>query len=101
MAEEIDHENSNYLHELMQQVAQQTGKLTNIRHIGWMVAADLTLDMPRAGYKVFQQAVKLGALLRPLGNTIYWLPPMNIDRNTLDQLAEITTKGVKYSVDDS
>jgi len=29
----------------------------------------------RLGYAVYQEAIKLGVFLRPLGNTIYWLPP--------------------------
>lgn len=83
------------LQQLMQEVAIKTGKLTNVRAIGMMAAADLTTTKPRAGYKVFQTAVKLGAYLRPLENTIYWLPPLNIKQQTLVKLRDITIAAIK------
>jgi adenosylmethionine---8-amino-7-oxononanoate aminotransferase len=87
------------LYQLMKEVAKQTGRITNVRGIGGMVAADLITDEPqqpktRLGYKVFQEAVKLGAFLRPLGNTIYWLPPLNSDDEVLQQLQKITTQAI-------
>jgi adenosylmethionine-8-amino-7-oxononanoate aminotransferase len=85
------------LKQLMDEVATHTQRLQNIRHIGMVVAADLIVDdgnNQRLGYHVFQEAVKLGAYLRPLGNTIYWLPPLNIDKPTLHRLAEITATAI-------
>jgi adenosylmethionine-8-amino-7-oxononanoate aminotransferase len=46
------------------------------------------------GYKVYQEAVKLGALLRPLGNTLYWVPPLNISAEVLYKLKEITQEAI-------
>jgi len=84
------------LMEHMRAVAEQTGKLKNLRGIGAMVAADLIVDpsFKRAGYAVYQEAVARGALLRPLGNTIYWLPPLTIDRKTLSELKDITQEAI-------
>ena len=79
-------------------VKQKTGALHNLRGIGAFVAADLLEDTPRLGYKVFQEAVKRGALLRPLGNTLYWLPPLTISEETLNQLSNITTTSLKASL---
>lgn len=76
-------------------VAKNTGKLTNIRSYGAMVAGDLITDQPRAGYAVYQEAVKRGALLRPLGNTIYWLLPLNTESSTIHELAEITQMAIE------
>jgi len=80
----------------MQEVAVTTKKLQNVRGIGAMVAADLICDDPsrRVGFEVYQKAVELGALLRPLGNTIYWLPPLNMKRSTLEQLKQITIEAI-------
>ncbi len=80
----------------MQAIADHTGLLSNIRGIGAMVAADLVgNNLPaRFGYQVFQEAVKLGALLRPLGNTLYWLPPLNISAETLSELKKITLQAI-------
>ena len=62
------------------------------------VAADLLIDKnsknKRIGFEIFKQTIQLGALLRPLGNTIYWLPPVNIEEHTLQELSQIT----EYSI---
>lgn len=77
-------------------IAQSTGQLTHIRSLGAVVAADLISDdnSRRLGYEVYQQAVKLGALLRPLGNTIYWFPPLNMHDDTLQELTTITEQAI-------
>lgn len=89
---------SGQLMSAMQAVAEETGKLTNIRSLGWMVAADIKCTAEQAkqrlGYQVFQRAVELGALLRPLGNTLYWLPPLNLTDDELTQLQAITTHAI-------
>jgi adenosylmethionine-8-amino-7-oxononanoate aminotransferase len=84
-----------HLQGMMQQVATETGALTNVRGIGGIVAADLLADKPRLGYQIFQEAVKQGALLRPLGNTVYWFPPLNISIETLENLRDITIKAIR------
>ena len=77
-------------------IAATTGKLRHIRSIGAMVAGDLE-DQPskRVGYELRQEALKRGALLRPIGNTLYWLPPLNMTASTLEQLSEITLKSIE------
>lgn len=77
-------------------IAKSTGVLNNCRGIGAIVAADLSPNKkhPRLGYAVYQKAVALGALLRPIGNTLYWLPPLNITTDTLDELMLITEKAI-------
>lgn len=87
------------LKKLMLEVSDKTERLTNIRGIGAIIAADLKLTEKeknqRIGYQIFQQALKLGAWLRPLGNTIYWLPPLNISLSTLEDLCNITKISIK------
>lgn len=93
-------DNEIYLQQLMTKTAENTSKLKNIRGIGAMVAADLIVNdsQQRAGFAVYQKAVELGVLLRPLGNTIYWLPPLNTDRNTLQELQNITQKAIQLTL---
>ena len=43
----------------------------------------------RRGYQVYQTALQHGALLRPLGNVIYFMPPLTIKAEELDLLLEI------------
>jgi len=82
---------------LMREVAAETKLLTNVRAIGMIAAADIKpefIKASRAGYRVYRHAVELGALLRPLGNTIYWLPPLNTSLETLSELKDITKRAL-------
>lgn len=84
-----------YMLHCMREVAQLSGKLTNVRGVGALVAADLdNTEQPRIGNKVYQHALNNGALIRPIGNTLYWLPPLNTDRETIGKLAEITLNSI-------
>ena len=62
-----------------------------------MIAA---LDLNRAGYhdtagwRVYREALRLGAYLRPLGSTVYVAPPLNIPDPDLDQLLDIVEASV-------
>lgn len=81
--------------EAFYEIAEATKKLKNIRAISGVVAADLICpDNQRIGYEVYKTAIKKGALLRPLGNTIYWLPPLNITTKTLKNLTRITQESI-------
>ncbi len=85
-----------FLLEKMQEIALLTGKLTQVRALGAMVAAELyDINFQRCDYRFYQAALKRGALLRPLAKTIYWLPPLNIDKQTIENLAEITLQSIK------
>lgn len=86
----------NHMREAMTDIANTTQRLHNIRHIGALVAADIINPegIPRLGYQVYQEAVKLGALLRPLGNTIYWCPPITMTAKELGALQGITHQAI-------
>ncbi len=93
-------EQAQKLGELMQlhfnKIMRETGKLTRIRSIGAVIAADLVgPKQAPIGYHLAQQAQKRGALLRPLGNTLYWLPPLTTDEQTIQALAEITFDAIE------
>lgn len=80
------------MRENMQAIANDTKKIHSLRSIGAIVAADLSNpnNIPRLGYQLYQKAIKQGVLLRPLGNTIYWLPPLNTAEMVLTELKSIT-----------
>jgi adenosylmethionine---8-amino-7-oxononanoate aminotransferase len=81
------------------QVVTATGALEKVRAVGGMVSADLRLPEPlrgsRVGFRIFREAVARGALLRPLGNTLYWLPPLNTPAADIDRLAEVTAASIQ------
>lgn len=81
---------------MFQEIAANTGLLKNVRGIGAIAAADLICTSDRRmGFEVYQKAIARGAFLRPLGNTLYWLPPLNIDMKTLSSLKMITEKAIE------
>ena len=47
----------------------------------------------RRGLKVYQHALERGALLRPLGSVVYFLPPYCITEEQIDFLAAVASEG--------
>ncbi len=90
----------------MEWVASETGALKNVRGIGFIAAADIInpgtgKSFPaerRTGFSFYRNAVELGALLRPLGDTAYFFPPLNTSDKVLDDLAEIAVKALKKTI---
>ncbi|HLP41120.1 MAG TPA: aminotransferase class III-fold pyridoxal phosphate-dependent enzyme, partial [Fibrobacteria bacterium] len=93
---------SQALRERLSAVKARTGRLTGLRSLGAMAAADLTGPGVgpglRAGYRVYREAVSRGALLRTLGDTVYWLPPLNTDAGTVEELADITARAIEAAL---
>lgn len=84
------------MHANFAELAATTGKLMNVRSVGAIVAADLVpINKPRLGFKLAQEALARGALLRPIGNTLYWLPPLNISHDVIAKLAKITLNAIE------
>lgn len=67
-------------------------QVKEVRHIGMIGAIDLEDNLSK---KVCQKALSLGALLRPLGNTIYFLPPYAITQQEIEDLTEITLHAIQ------
>lgn len=92
-------EGAAFLRSLMEDVETATKKIKNIRSIGAVVATDLVLSeeqsKQRMGWAIYKEAVKQGALLRPLGNCLYFAPPFNTPKRTLIKLRDITITSIK------
>jgi adenosylmethionine-8-amino-7-oxononanoate aminotransferase len=72
--------------------------VSSTRSLGMVGALDLGGDqgyLARAGWHVYEEALRRGAYLRPLGNTVYVTPPLNIDPATLEELLGILEESVK------
>lgn len=83
----------------MEDIKNQTGLIHNVRVIGAVVAADFVnpKQVPRIGFEFYKQALKKRALLRPIGNSLYWLLPLNVEGEVIQALREITSSTLIYS----
>ncbi|EPC9518862.1 adenosylmethionine--8-amino-7-oxononanoate transaminase [Campylobacter upsaliensis] len=67
--------------------------LSNFRQCGMIYAFDIKSQISRAGLLVYEKALQKKLLLRPLGNTIYFMPPYIITKDEIsyvvDSLIEI------------
>jgi adenosylmethionine-8-amino-7-oxononanoate aminotransferase len=80
----------------LESVAASRPGLANLRACGMVAAVDLVaadgsaLDpRRRTGYRVYREAVRRGALLRPLGDTMYLFPPLTVTEAEIDELGAI------------
>jgi adenosylmethionine-8-amino-7-oxononanoate aminotransferase len=67
------------------------------RALGMIGALDLAGDggyLARAGWRVYEEARRRGAYLRPLGNVVYVTPPLVISDADLDELLGIVAESV-------
>ena len=77
-------------------IAQIPG-VARVRTLGMIGAADLGGDgyLGGLGWKVYEEAKKRGAYLRPLGDTVYVAPPLTIDDADLILLLQILEDSVR------
>ena len=75
-----------------------------IRNIGLINAMELTPDRTakaeypaewRVGYQVYKRALGKGLMLRPLGNVLYFNPPLIIDEATIDKAVDICAESIE------
>lgn len=83
-----------HLHDKLQETLSEHQNVGEIRHIGLINAIELVKDKnsktpfdskKRLGYQIYKKALTKGLLLRPLGDVLYFNPPLNIDKKTLDK----------------
>lgn len=93
------HNHTEYMLDCLKEVARKSQRLQNVRGLGFVVAADLILDktemQKRMGFQFYQEACRLGAMLRPLGNTVYWMPPLIAGKKVMHELRDITLQALK------
>lgn len=84
--------------------AERFSSLENVgqvRNIGLINVMEIVKDKAtkerfpsslRLGYRIYQDALKEGLLLRPIGDTLYFNPPLNISKEDLSKAIDITYK---------
>jgi adenosylmethionine-8-amino-7-oxononanoate aminotransferase len=72
--------------------------VTTTRSLGMIGAAELAGGrgyLDRAGWRVFGEALRRGAFLRPLGNVVYVTPALNIADDELEELLAIVFDSIR------
>ena len=84
--------------------------VAEVRQTGMVLAIEMVQDkasrtpypwQERRGLKVFQHGLERGALLRPLGSVVYFLPPYVITPEQIDFLAEVASEGIDIATRDA
>lgn len=84
---------------------EQHKNIGEMRQCGMIAALELVQDksdktpypwQQRRGFEVYKKALSLGALLRPLGNVVYFMPPLTIESDELEQLLDIALQSINH-----
>jgi adenosylmethionine-8-amino-7-oxononanoate aminotransferase len=80
--------------------------VAEIRQRGMILAIELVQDrgsrspfpwQERRGLRIYRHALERGALIRPLGTTIYFMPPYVIEPDEIELLARVATEGIELA----
>ncbi|OPA70622.1 adenosylmethionine--8-amino-7-oxononanoate transaminase [Campylobacter pinnipediorum subsp. caledonicus] len=100
--------NAKYLNENINLALKNHKNVGEIRNIGLINAIELVLDKDkkidfnpkdRVGYQIYKKALKNGLLLRPLGNVLYFNPPLNIKKDEIDKAISLCLKSMEEILD--
>ena len=96
-------EKAQYFHNELLETFGKHKNIGEIRHINLINAMELVTDKEkklgfdgnlRIGYEIYKKALTHGLLLRPLGNVIYFNPPLNIDKADLDKAVTLAKQSI-------
>ena len=91
-------ENSIYFNELINKTLKYNTHVGDIRSIGLINAIELVSNKERKepfdskkryGYEIYKRALKKGVLLRPLGDILYFNPPLIISKKEMDFVVKV------------
>ncbi len=83
--------------------------VAEVRQRGMILAIEMVMNkktrepyawQERRGRRVYRHALERGALLRPLGDVIYFMPPYVITEGEIDWLAGIAREGIELATRD-
>lgn len=98
------HENAVYFNNLIKEKFLSHKNVGEIRHIGLINAIELVEDKQnkkpfdyrlRTGYQIYKKALMEGVILRPLGDVIYFNPPLIMERADMDYVTDTALKCLK------
>ncbi|WP_022850410.1 adenosylmethionine--8-amino-7-oxononanoate transaminase [Limisalsivibrio acetivorans] len=93
-----------HMRNLIEEAFKGHPNVGEIRHVGFVSAVELVQDRDkmipfdwkdRTGFQIYRQAVKRGALLRNIGDTMYFMPPYVINKEQITTLVGIAEESLK------
>lgn len=99
-----------YFNQIIKEKFLPLENVGEVRTIGLINAIELVKDKNtkepfdsklRLGYQIYKKALKKGVLLRPLGNVIYFNPPLIISKEDMDFVTDVAldcTKEILYNI---
>ena len=94
---ETVNEKGTYLKNQMEKIFKNKPYVKDIRNIGLIGAIELKDDVApgvRVGRKIYDIALKKGVFVRPLGNTIYFMPPYVITHEEIDKMLDVCEQSI-------
>ena len=100
---------SPYFNNLIKQSFLNLKNVGEVRSIGLINAIELVKDKSskepfnsnlRLGYQIYKKALKKGVLLRPLGDVIYFNPPLIIQKDDMDYVVKVALECTKEAIDE-
>ena len=96
-------QNAIYLNNEINSALNSHKNVGQIRSIGLINAIELVEQKDskkafnkdlRIGYQIYKKALKNGLILRPLGDVIYFNPPLNIQKDEMDEAIKRCVKSI-------
>lgn len=86
-----------YLEKKLHEIFKDKDYIKDIRNIGLIGAIELKDVKPneRIGRKIYAEALKKGVFVRPIGNTVYFMPPYVITENEIDIMLDVCEKSIE------
>ena len=72
--------------------------IQHIRHQGMIFAFDVKTSNAKFSRDCYAAALKLGLLIRPIGNTVYFMPPYTISEAEIDFMLDTTLNIIKKTI---
>ena len=72
--------------------------IQHLRQQGMILALDVLGAQPGFAQRCYAEALKQGLLLRPIGNTVYLMPPYSISHEEVDYMLTATHKAISLAL---
>ena len=93
---EKNKEKAAYLNSKMQTLTHLP--IAHMRHQGMIWAFDIKTNNGKFSTDCYAEALKQGLLIRPIGNTVYLMPPYTITETEIDFMLQATANAIKASI---